>query len=166
LAAAIGAALRDAGRTADDVRAIGIAGQLDGCVPVDAAGAALGPCLIWLDRRASLPPIDRDQLAAISGQVADAGHMAAKIGWLDAERPGAARFHQPVSYLVERLCGAAVMDPALASTTMLWDLARARWSDPLCKAFAIDPARLPRIAPAHAIAGALHDDGAARTGLR
>jgi xylulokinase len=49
---------------------------------------------------------------------------------------------------------------------MLWDLAAGAWSGPLCEAFAIDPLRLPQIAPAHAVAGALTDDGAALTGLR
>ena len=53
--------------------------------------------------------------------------MAAKIRWLkrhDASVAAAARFHQPVSYLVERLTGRAVMDHALASTTMVYAIDR------------------------------------------
>ena len=164
---AIAAALAAAGRAARDVAALGVAGQLDGCVPVDAAGAALGPCLIWLDRRATghLPALPAD-FSATTGQVADAGHMAAKMRWLDEHRPGAARFHQPVSYLVERLAGVAVIDHALASTTMLYDLGTRAWAPRLLDAFAVDAARLPAIADAAAPAGALHAAGAALTGLR
>src|SRR5215510_3246782 len=52
LGPAVAEALATAGRGSRDVVAIGIAGQLDGSVPVDAAGRPLGPCLIWMDRRA------------------------------------------------------------------------------------------------------------------
>ncbi|HTJ41261.1 MAG TPA: FGGY family carbohydrate kinase [Kofleriaceae bacterium] len=168
LGAAIAAALRDARARADDVTAIGIAGQLDGCIAVDDRGAAIGRALIWIDRRATaeLPALDPDAFAQITGQIADASHMAAKIRWLDRHAPGARRFHQPVTYLVARLCGEAVMDPSLASTTMLWDLRAGAWSEPLCEAFEIDPLRLPRVAPAHDTAGALTPAGAAITGLR
>ncbi len=34
-------------------RALGIAGQLDGCIPTDGDGKPLSPCLIWMDRRAT-----------------------------------------------------------------------------------------------------------------
>ena len=96
-------------RRAADVVAIGVSGQLDGAVPVDAAGAAIGPCLVWLDRRAAgdLPASIRRGFAALTGQVADGGHLAAKIRWLERHRPGAARYHLPVSYVVERLAGVA-----------------------------------------------------------
>ncbi|HEY0250259.1 MAG TPA: FGGY-family carbohydrate kinase, partial [Kofleriaceae bacterium] len=80
---------------------------------------------------------------------------AAKVGWLRAHGIDAACWHQPTSYLVERLTGARVLDHAHASTTMLYDLARRAWSDELCTAFDIDPATLPRIAEATAIAGTL-----------
>jgi xylulokinase len=164
LAPAIGRALAAAGRAPRDVRGLGIAGQLDGCVAVDERGAARGRCLIWLDRRAGLPALPAD-FAAITGQVADGGHMAAKLRWLAAHAPGAARYHQPVSFVVERLTGAAVMDHALASTTMLYDLAARAWSPPLLAAFGVDAAELPVIAEATAVAGALHAAGAALTGL-
>jgi xylulokinase len=164
LAPAIGRALAAAAIHADAVRGLGIAGQLDGCVAVDGDGAPRGPCLVWLDRRADLPALPAG-FAAITGQVADGGHMAAKIRWLAANAPGAARYHQPVSFLVERLTGAAVMDHALASTTMLYDLAARVWSPPLLAAFGVDAHALPAIADATAVAGALHAAGAALTGL-
>lgn len=165
---AIAEALAAAGREAADVVAIGVTGQLDGLVAVDAHGAALGPCLTWMDRRATdeLPALDPARFLALTGQVADPSHLAAKARWWDRHHPGAAAFHQPVSFVVEQLTGERVLDPALASTTMLWDLDDARWSPELCAAFAIDPARLPRVAPATAVAGSLTAPGAALTGLR
>lgn len=165
LEAAVAGALRDLDASA--VTAIAIAGQLDGCVAVDTQCEPLHAALIWQDRRATAEtlavPLD------VTGQVADASHMAPKIAWLrarlarapqlafglDARHGQPMRYHQPVSYLVARLTGAHVLDPAHASTTMLYDLHAAAWSAPLLARYGIDPAQLPAIAPATSIAGML-----------
>src|SRR5688572_30950859 len=119
-----------AGLHADVVDAIALAGQLDGCVAVDEHGTALRPALIWQDKRASehVALCDAKRLFEITGQIADASHMAPKIRWLRALGVAAARYHQPVTYLVERLTGAACIDPSHASTTMLFDLLTNTWS--------------------------------------
>src|SRR6266542_3273875 len=53
---AIGPAIADALRQADvaatSVEAMGICGQLDGCMPVRRDGEPRGNCIIWMDRRA------------------------------------------------------------------------------------------------------------------
>lgn len=169
LGPAIGAALTAAGVGAGDVRGLGISGQLDGCIAVDGAGAALGPCLIWMDRRAvdETAGIPADLIRRRTGIMLDAGHMAAKIRWLKRHRPGdrAARFHQPVSYLVEQLTGANVIDHALASTTMVCALERPVYDPELLALFEIDASDLPPIMDAAACAGRLHGAGATLTGL-
>jgi len=166
LAPAIGGALSGARCTPDDVAAIAIAGQLDGCVAVDAGGRALHPALIWQDRRAPVPEVvDARELFAITGQVADGSHMAPKIVYL-RQRVTAARFHQPTTYLIERVAGVAVIDEALASTTMLLELQSRRWSPQLLDAFAIAERELPAIRPACDVAGHITAEGARLTGLR
>jgi xylulokinase len=168
LAPAVAGALAAANATPDDVAALGVTGQLDGCVAVDTDGAPVHPALIWQDRRAVAETAiaDARALFELTGQVADPSHMAPKIRFLRARYPRAARFHQPVTFVVQRLTGEAVIDPALASTTMLLELATARWAPRLLDAFAISPDELPRIAPTTAIAGALTAEGARLTGLR
>jgi xylulokinase len=170
LAATIADALRQAGAAPAQVQALGICGQLDGCVAVDAGGRALTPCLIWMDRRAQAETADVP--AALvrrrAGLVIDAGHMAAKIRWLkrhDVRAASAARFHQPVSYLVQRLTGSAVIDHALASTTMLYALDRRGFDPALLDLFEIDAAELPELAEAADCAGLLSAQGSALTGL-
>jgi xylulokinase len=167
LAPAIEGALIAAGLQANDVAAVAIAGQLDGCVAVDAHGQPLHAALIWHDKRATdqLAGCDAARLFEITGQIADASHLAPKAAWLRAHGVPAVRFHQPVSYIVERLTGAAVLDPAHASTTMLYDLLAGRWSAELLAAFGLDASMLPTLQPAHAIAGALTAAGAELTGL-
>jgi xylulokinase len=168
LGPAIAGALAQAGVAPEAIAAIAITGQLDGCIAVDAQCAPLHPALIWQDRRAvaDTARVDARELFAVTGQVADPSHMAPKLAWLARAHPGAARFHQPVSYLVERLAGAAVMDPALASTTMLFALATAQWAQPLLDAFEVTADALPRVAPACEVAGTLTAGGARLTGLR
>jgi xylulokinase len=174
LAPAAAEALAAAGRGPGDVVAIGIAGQLDGSVAVDAGGRALGPCLIWMDRRADagLAALrDRmrpEEFRRRTGANLDGTHMAPKMRWQLDHGPQAgipARFHQPVTYLVERLTGEAVMDHGLASTTLAYDLQAADFAADLLAMFGLERRLLPRLAPSEAVAGRLTDGGAALIGL-
>ena len=137
---------------------------------MDTNGRALGPCLIWMDRRAGAetPVIAEGRLRETTGVTLDASHMAAKIRWLKRELPGvrnAARFHQPVSYLVARLTGENLFDHGLASTTMLYALEARAFDPELLDAFEIEIGELPAIAEAADLAGRLTPDGAALCGL-
>lgn len=155
--AAVAGALAESGDGAGDVTALAIGGQLDGCVAVDKHGTPLHPALIWQDRRAvaELAGLDAKRTFELTGQVLDPSHLAPKARWLTQHVKGIARFHQPVSYLVEQLTGVAVLDPAHASTTLLYDLARGVWSDELLAAFELDGSLLPTVAPATSVAGPL-----------
>ncbi|MEM9494002.1 MAG: FGGY family carbohydrate kinase, partial [Myxococcota bacterium] len=173
---ALGPAVAEAlarGRVApDEVQAIGVSGQLDGCLGVTAEGEPVTPCIIWFDRRASelipawLTGDGADEFLQRTGVIADATHMAPKIRWLESHAAGAVRYHQPVSYLVERLTGSYVFDHGLASTTMLYALAPRDFDDDLLERFAIARDRLPAIADACDTAGELSVHGAGVTGLR
>ena len=168
LAPAVAGALGNARITPHDIQALGIAGQLDGCIPVGHDDAALAPALIWMDRRAvaEISDVDRDLVLERAGVVLDATHMAAKIRWLQRHGPrDVALYHQPVSYLVARLTGAHRMDHGLASTTMLYDLTRRVYDEALLASFEISGERLPEIAEASEVAGCLSRSGAAMAGL-
>jgi xylulokinase len=170
LGPAIAEALADAGLDARQVSALCVCGQLDGCIPVGRQGELRGPCITWMDRRASeeLSDIDQDHLHGVTGLVPDASHLAAKIRWLkrhDEDAALTARYHQPVSYLVERLTGVPVIDHALASTSMLYDLRVHDYDASLLSAFGISLAELPALAPSGERAGKLTAQGAALTGL-
>jgi xylulokinase len=120
-----------------------------------------------MDRRAQaeVDDISAGLVRSRTGSVLDPSHMAAKIRWLKPRRPGAVRFHQPVSYLVERLTGRAIFDHGLASTTMLYDLERREFCEELLAGFGISAAELPEIGEAGACAGGLTAAGSALTGL-
>lgn len=161
--AALAAAARAALPPGAVVDAVGITGQLDGAIAVDRQGAALGNALIWMDRRAPLPPLPPDFFAR-TGQVADPSHLGPKAAWLAAQRE-VARVHVPVSFLVEQLTGVSVLDTSHASTTMLAALAHGGWDAELLACFGLTAGQLPAIAPAHDRAGALTAAGAALLGV-
>ncbi len=170
LGPAIAGALEQAGTPPHAVSALGICGQLDGCVAVDQDGQPLGPCIIWMDRRAEAEVQGRPaaRIQQTSGLVLDATHMAAKARWQKRYLPAAGRirrFHQPVSYLVARLTGEHVFDHGLASTTMVYDLAERAFDPGLLALFELEAGELPRLAEAAEGAGALHRAGAELTGL-
>lgn len=169
LGPAIAEALQAAEATPADIRAIGFCGQLDGCIAVDADGRALAPCLIWMDRRAGaeIEGVPAERVRAECGLVLDPGHLGAKARWLLRHLPHKtiARFHQPVSFMVEQLTGVAVIDHALASTSMLYSLDRRRYDPELLATFGLGETQLPGIAAAESCAGTLNRRGAAFTGL-
>lgn len=166
---AISAALSAAGLGPHDVRAAAVCGQLDGCIAVDRAGGALAPAIIWMDRRATqeIAEIDPAAIAARSGLVLDATHMAAKMAWLRQHLPEARRtalWHQPVSFVVAQLTGEAVISHSLASTTMLYGLGSRGWDDALLAVFGATAGELPRIADETAVLP-LSSRGTELTGL-
>ena len=170
LGPAIGEALTTAETQSSAVQAIGFCGQLDGCIAVAAEGDALSPCLTWMDRRATaeVADIPAELVRRIGGLVLDPSHLAAKARWLKRHlAPGRpiARFHQPVSFMVERLTGVSMIDHALASTSMVYDLDRRGYDPSLLNRFELTAGELPPVAPAESLAGRLSEAGAARTGL-
>ena len=170
LGPAVSAALSSAGIPPTRIRALGIAGQLDGCIAADGKGIPLSPCLIWMDRRAEsfLEGIPAEEVRTRAGVTLDASHMAAKIRWLEHNLTGSGRiaaYHQPVSYIVARLTGRSVLDHGVASTTMVYSLRERHYDPELLKLFEIKADRLPEIEEASAVAGTLHAAGALLTGL-
>jgi xylulokinase len=173
LRGAVASALDNAGVASDEIRALGVAGQLDGCLPVDRDGRAMHNCLIWMDRRAereltAVKGIDAKSLRRITGVTMDAGHMAAKVRWFLknlSETRQAVCFHQPVSYMVSRLTGAHVFDHALASTSMLYSLKHGDYDTRLLEVFGLDRRQLPEIKEAWDRAGEISAAGAELCGL-
>ncbi|PWG62796.1 xylulokinase [Spiribacter halobius] len=155
--------------------ALAIAHQRETFVPVDAAGRALHPALLWLDRRGApwVEGLHRDlpaeHLRALSGKTPNYGPALYKIAWLAAERPqafrAAAGFCDVQAWLAERLTGRRATSWSGADPLGLLDLRTLAWSEAICRLVNVQPAQLPEVlAPGEPI-GALHAEAAAATGL-
>jgi xylulokinase len=174
-ASAIRQAVTDAAVAPRDVEAIAFASQVDGVVAVDAKNEPLAPAIIWMDRRATaeaarlVERIGDEQLFRITGLQPDACHVAPKILWLQANDPdvrdGADAFLPPAGFVAASLSGRRVIDPANASSSMLFDVIAREWSEPLLEAARLRPELLGSVADAASVAGCLTEAASEQLGL-
>ena len=139
---------------AGEIAGIGLTGQMHGLVALDAGGEVLRPAMLWNDGRtgAECAEIERriglDALVAQTGNRALPGFTAPKLLWLARHEPDVygriAHILLPKDYVRLRLTGELATDVADASGTLLFDVARRRWSDAVVEALDVDPAWLPR----------------------
>jgi len=160
----------------EGLQALVLTGSMQNLIAVDRQGRALMPAMLYSDARvttdlrrawqADLP----DAFEQAIGNRADNAQCVFKIRWFRGHWPDlaerVARFHFGAKdVVVQRLTGAAVIDPTTATTTGMMDLARRQWLPEVIAAVGLDREHLPEIRPADAIAGHLTDEAAAALGL-
>ena len=160
---------------AGNVRALSLATQVDGVIPIDADGQPLHPAIIWMDRRAGAQcdrvrqSLGDEKIFQLTGLNLDATHVAPKIRWLRDEQASiyerAAYFLLPGSYMAHALTGELGVDYSNASSTMLLDVYSKTWSAEMAEAFGIDLDRLAPVGAATAPLGTLRADMAESLGL-
>jgi glycerol kinase len=158
-------ALGEANLGAGRIAAIGLTNQRETTVVWDRhTGAAIGPALVWQDRRTSeFCERHRDRRAWVAertGLVLDPYFSATKIAWLLDHVPGARRRAEAGelaaatvdTLLLWHLTGGRrhVTDVTNASRTLLMDLRTLQWADDLCDFFGVPRALLPEILPSSA----------------
>jgi xylulokinase len=157
------------------VKAIGLDGQVDGVVAINAAGNPIRPALIWMDRRAVAQCDEVGKLYSsqriyeLSGLNLDASHVAPKIRWMADNQPElyreTAHFLLAGSYVAYFLTGELGVDYSNASSTLLMDVRSRQWSPELCHYFEIDPERLAPIYPATQDMGRMRSQVSEELGL-
>lgn len=173
--AAVRAVLAAAGTPARDIRAVGLSGQMHGAVLLDEAGAVVRPAVIWCDQRTEAQcrrltdEVGAARLIELAGNPAVTGFTLPKLLWVRDEEPARwARVRTvllPKDYVRWRLTGERATDAADASGTLLFDVARRRWSSALLEHAGIDAASLPAVYEGPAVTGRLVRAGAEATGL-
>ena len=159
------------------VAAVGVTGQAPTAVLVDGDGRALAPAILWLDVRAGAEAraieaaLGPGRAEAIGGNRMHAYYLGPKLAWLKAHEPAAldraALVLQSHAFVALRLTGEAACDPSTAMLcTPLFDAAALDWSDEGARAAGISRQKLPRIARAHDVLGAVTAAAASATGLR
>jgi xylulokinase len=136
-----------------EVAGIGLSGQMHGLVALDAADRVIRPAILWNDQRTAAECAEIEQrvgferLVELTGNRALTGFTAPKLLWMRRHEPESygriAHILLPKDYVRLRLCGERAIDVADASGTLLFDVARRRWSDEVVSALEIDPAWLP-----------------------
>jgi glycerol kinase len=156
---------------ARSLAALGLTNQRETVFALErASGKALGPGIVWQDRRTEarcqeLRAAGRGELVrARTGLVLDPYFSATKIEWMlgsDAElarraRAGEVVFATVDTLLLAHLTGGRVLatDPTNASRTMLFDIDARRFDAELCALFGADPRWLAEVRPSSGDFGA------------
>ena len=169
-AAVAEAALAQAGLTARDVVAVGIANQRETTVLWDRrSGRPVAPAIVWQDRRTAAMCADlaangvAGEFRARTGLLCDPYFSGTKLAWLLDHVPGArARaeagelaFGTIDSWLAWQLTGGRlhVTDASNASRTLLFNLHTGDWDERLLGLLRIPRAVLPRVVDAAGVLG-------------
>ena len=161
------AAERALARLGEAPTAIGLSGQMHGLVVLDARDRVLRPAILWNDQRTEAECAEIEErvglarLVQLTGNRALTGFTAPKLLWLRRHEPATyariARVLLPKDYVRLRLTGEHAIDVADASGTLLFDVAKRRWSEEMLEALELDPEWLPRTLESPQISGMTAD---------
>lgn len=117
----------------------------------------------WLARRHST------EILSLTYQGVSTTWLLPHLLWLRAKEPEnwarVRRLMLSKDYVIERLTGHALTDPATAVSSLLYDAISGQWSSDLCALAGISPESLPEVRPATTVAGRLTEAAAAPLGL-
>ena len=150
-----------------EIAGIGLSGQMHGLVALDAAGEVIRPAILWNDQRTAAEcreieeRVGFERLVELTGNRALTGFTAPKLLWLREHEPESyariAHVLLPKDYVRLQLCGEHAIDVADASGTLLFDVARRRWSDEVLEALEIPREWLPRALESAEVSGTTPD---------
>src|SRR6185437_7146315 len=158
-----------------EIEAVGLTGQMHGCVMLDANGEVLRPALIWCDQRTQpqcdwlTEKIGFERLIELTANPALPNFTLTKLLWVRDHQPEIfariAHVLCPKDYVRYCLTGEFAMDMQEASGTLLLDVANRRWSAEVAEAAGIPLQWLPRLFEGPEICARISETGAGATGL-
>ena len=150
-----------------DIAGIGLTGQMHGLVVLDERERVLRPAILWNDQRTAAECAEIEErlglrrLVQLTGNRALPGFTAPKLLWLRRHEPEVyeriAHVLLPKDYVRLRLTGERWIDASDASGTLLFDVARRRWSEEVLAALEIPSKWLPPVLESPAVAGHTSD---------
>ncbi len=166
---------KTAGGRAPTIEAIGLSGQMHTSVFLDGAGKVIRPALLWCDGRttaqcrAIAERVSPEQLRTWVSNPPLEGFTLPKILWLRDTEPAAfarlAKVLLPKDYIRWCLTGVMAAEPSDASGTLLYDVARMRWSTEISAAVGLPASLMPDVGGSSEILGRVTAKVAALTGL-
>ena len=169
------AAVASRAERADEIRAIGLTGQMHGLTLLDRAQQPLRNAILWCDLRTGPQRRELERSVGIptlvrhTGNLPLEGFQAPKLVWVRQHEPEllerTAHVLLPKDFIRLRLCGECLTDVSDASGTGYFDSATRRWSDQMLNMLAIDRAWLPEVRESPETAGKLTPAAAERLGL-
>jgi xylulokinase len=169
------AVMEKSGVSADDVKGIGLSGQMHGLVMLDSDNKVIRPAIIWCDQRTAAEceeitqKVGAQRLAEITANPALTGFTASKILWVRNHEPEnyarCAHILLPKDYVRFVLTGRYATEVSDASGMQLLDVPKRCWSDEVLEKLGIDRALLAEVYESPEITGTVTAEAAAKTGL-
>lgn len=171
----LSAVMSKSGASKEDVKAIGLSGQMHGLVMLDKTGGVLRNAIIWCDQRTGreceeiTSRVGADRLMEITANPALTGFTASKILWVRNNEPEiyerCRHILLPKDYIRFRLTGQFATEVSDASGMQLLDIPKRQWSDEVLEKLEIDRAMLARVYESPEVTGRLTREAACLTGL-
>ncbi len=165
----------ESGVKAEDIKGIGISGQMHGLVMLDEAGEVIRPSIIWCDQRTGaeveemLEIMPRERWIELTANPPLTGWTAAKILWVRNHEPEnysrCRHILLPKDYIRYILTGVFATEVSDASGMQLLDVPGRCWSKEVLKALQIDEALLGTVYESCEATGTLLPAVAERLGL-
>ncbi len=173
---AIQGVLKQAGAMGEQVKAVGLSGQMHGLVLLDADNNVVRPSLIWCDQR-SQPQVDsinqtvgRANVVAHTANPMLTGFTLPKLLWVRDNEPAnferAKKFLLPKDYVRFMLTGEHATEVSDASGTGLLDVVTRRWSKQMIERLKLDSSLLPELKESADVTGTVTKAAAKATGLK
>jgi xylulokinase len=159
----------------EDVRGIGLSGQMHGVVLLDEHHQVLRPAIIWADQRSDAQcrwiteRVGASRLIELVSNPALTGFSAPKLLWVRDNEPDIyARTHMillPKDYIRYRLTGIPGIEISDAAGTCLLDVKSGTWSHEVMNALELNPTLFPPVIPSHTVSGTITPEVAAQSDL-
>ena len=173
---AIRGVLAKAGASGDDVRGVGLSGQMHGLVILDGDNAVIRPALIWCDQR-SQPQVDfinaklgKEKVLEYTANPVLTGFTLPKLLWVRDHEPRqferVRKMLLPKDYVRFTLTGEFASEVSDASGTAVFDVIRRRWSHEMMDGLGLDRDILPACYESSDISSTISAHAAGLTGLK
>lgn len=151
----------------EDIKAIGVAGQMHGLVILDENDKVIRPVILWNDSRTEKETaylndvIGKTNLSEYTGNIAFAGFTAPKILWLKENEPEnygkISKIMLPKDYINYLLTGIHSCDYSDASGMLLLDVKNKCFSKEMLKICGVYEKQMPRLFESYEVVGKIKE---------
>lgn len=163
------------GVSPNEIKGLGLSGQMHGAVLLDKDNQVLRKAIIWCDQRSSAECeqitelVGAKRLIEITANPALTGFTASKVMWVKNNEPEifdkVRKILLPKDYVRYRLTGEFATEVSDASGMQFLDVPNRCWSDEVISKLGLEKSMLGRVYESQEVTGTVHSTAAELTGL-
>lgn len=161
---------------AEDIKGVGLSGQMHGAVLLDKDDKLLRSSIIWCDQRSAkecdeiTSIIGADRLIEITANPALTGFTASKVMWVKNNEPQifekVRKILLPKDYVRLKLTGEFATEVSDASGMQYMDIPKRQWSEEVTSKLGIEKSMLSKLYESPEVTGTITESVAKLTGLK